>query len=74
MRVVVDTNVFISAGLKESSWPGAVIRWLDRFGGLLKTAATEQEVSRSCKGRASLKMSCHCMLSDSAGYSPPPNW
>ena len=44
MRIVVDTNVFISAALKESSWPGAVIRWLDRFGGLLKTAVTEQEV------------------------------
>jgi putative PIN family toxin of toxin-antitoxin system len=44
MRVVIDTNVFISAALKESSWPGAVIRWLDRFGGLLKTPVTEQEV------------------------------
>lgn len=44
MRVVVDTNVFISAALKESSWPGAVVRWLDEFGGLLKTAVTEQEV------------------------------
>lgn len=44
MRIVVDANVFISAALKETSWPGAVIRWLDRFGGLLKTAVTEQEV------------------------------
>ena len=44
MRVVVDTNVFISAAPKESSWPGAVIRWLYRFGGLRKTAVTEQEV------------------------------
>jgi predicted nucleic acid-binding protein len=44
MRIVVDTNVFISAALKESSWPGAVIRWLDRFGGVLKTAVSEQEV------------------------------
>jgi putative PIN family toxin of toxin-antitoxin system len=44
MRVVVDANVFISAALKESSWSGAVIRWLDKFGGLLKTATTEQEV------------------------------
>ncbi len=44
MRVVVDTNVFISAALKESSWPGAVVRWLERFDGLLKTSATEQEV------------------------------
>jgi len=44
MRVVVDTNVFVSAALKESSWPGAVVRWLDRFGGLLKTSVTAQEV------------------------------
>lgn len=44
MRLVVDTNVFVSAALKQSSWPGAVLRWLDRQGGLLKTSATEQEV------------------------------
>jgi putative PIN family toxin of toxin-antitoxin system len=44
MRIVVDTNVFISAALKELSWPGSVIRWLDRLDGLLKTAVTEQEV------------------------------
>lgn len=44
MRLVVDTNIFISAVLKEASWPGVVVRWLDRFGGLLKTPATEREV------------------------------
>lgn len=44
MRLVVDTNVFVSAALKESSWPGMVVRWLDRYGGLLKTAGTEYEV------------------------------
>ncbi len=44
MRLVVDTNVFVSAALKEASWPGAAIRWLARYGGLLKTSATEQEV------------------------------
>jgi putative PIN family toxin of toxin-antitoxin system len=44
MRVVVDTNVFVSAALKQSSWPGAVIRWLDRFGGLLKSTVTEAQV------------------------------
>jgi len=45
MRLVVDTNVFVSAALKESSWPGMVIRWRDKFGGLLKTAATEAQVT-----------------------------
>ena len=44
MRVVVDTNVFVSAALKQLSWPGAVVRWLDKFGGLLKSAATEAQV------------------------------
>ncbi len=44
MRIVVDTNVFVSAAFKETSWPGFVVRWVDGFGGLLKTAATEQEV------------------------------
>jgi putative PIN family toxin of toxin-antitoxin system len=44
MRLVVDTNVFVSAALKGSSWSGSTVRWLDRFGVLLKTGVTEQEV------------------------------
>ena len=44
MRIVVDTNVFVSAALKELSWPGMVVRWVEEFGGLLKTSITEQEV------------------------------
>ncbi len=44
MRVVVDTNVIVSAAFKESSWPGGVLRWIDNFGVLLKSAATEREV------------------------------
>ncbi len=44
MRLVVDTNVFVSAAFKELSWPGMVVRWVDKFGGLLKTSATEQEI------------------------------
>lgn len=44
MRVVVDTNVFASAALKESSWPGAVFRWLEESGGLLKSDVTEDQV------------------------------
>ncbi len=44
MRVVVDTNVFVSAALKESSWPGTVVRWIDRHGGLLKSTVTEAQV------------------------------
>jgi putative PIN family toxin of toxin-antitoxin system len=44
MRLVVDTNVFVSAAFKELSWPGMVVRWVDKFGGLLKTPAIEQEV------------------------------
>ena len=44
MRLVVDTNVFVSAALKESSWPGTVIRWLDEHDSLLRSAATEAQV------------------------------
>jgi uncharacterized protein len=44
MRIVVDTNVFVSAALKQSSWPGELVRWLDRYGGLLKSAVTEAQV------------------------------
>lgn len=44
MRVVVDTNIFASASLKESSWPGAVVRWLNTSGGLLKSTVTEKQV------------------------------
>lgn len=44
MRVVVDTNVFVSAALKESSWPAIAVRWVDKYGTLLKSPSTEQEV------------------------------
>jgi len=44
MRVVVDTNVFVSAALKSLSWPSDTVRWIETYGGLLKTAITEQEV------------------------------
>jgi len=44
MRVVVDTNVFVSAALKESSWPAVVVRWLDTSAGLLKSRVTEDQV------------------------------
>ena len=44
MRLVVDTNVLVSAALKEASWPGNTLRWIARYDGLLKTAVTEMEV------------------------------
>ena len=44
MRLVLDTNVFVSAALKVNSLPFLVVRWIDRHGGLLKSAATEQEL------------------------------
>jgi putative PIN family toxin of toxin-antitoxin system len=44
MRIVVDTNVFVSAVLKHNSLPFLVVRWIDEHGGLLKSAATEQEI------------------------------
>jgi putative PIN family toxin of toxin-antitoxin system len=44
VRIVIDTNVFVSAAVKDMAWPALTVRWLDKFGGLLKTLATEQEV------------------------------
>jgi uncharacterized protein len=44
MRLVVDTNIFVSAALKEASWPAGTLRWIDKYGGLLKSNITEQEV------------------------------
>lgn len=46
MRVVVDTNVFVSAALKASSWPASVVRWVDGSARLLKSAQTEAELLR----------------------------
>jgi putative PIN family toxin of toxin-antitoxin system len=44
VRLVVDTNVFVSAALKEASWPGELVRWLDGYDGLLKSVVTEAQV------------------------------
>ena len=44
MRLVVDTNVFISDALKANSLPFLVIRWIERHDGLLKSVATENEL------------------------------
>jgi putative PIN family toxin of toxin-antitoxin system len=44
MRLVVDTNVFVSAALKENSLPFLVVRWIEQYDGLLKSAATEQQL------------------------------
>jgi predicted nucleic acid-binding protein len=44
MRLVVDTNVFVSAALKENSLPYHVVRWIERHGGLLKSDATERQL------------------------------
>jgi putative PIN family toxin of toxin-antitoxin system len=44
MRLVVDTNVFVNAALRTDSLPFLVVRWIDQHGGLLKSAATENEL------------------------------
>jgi putative PIN family toxin of toxin-antitoxin system len=46
MRVVVDTNVIVSAALKASSLPRIALSWIDRHSGLLKSIVTEQEILR----------------------------
>jgi predicted nucleic acid-binding protein len=44
MTLIVDTNVFVSAALKENSLPYHVARWIERHGGLLKSDATERQL------------------------------
>jgi uncharacterized protein len=44
MRLVIDTNIFVSAALKETSWPAQTLRWIGKYGGLLKSTLTEQEI------------------------------
>lgn len=44
MRVVVDTNVFISAALKDNSLPALAVHIVEQRGCLLKSTATEQQL------------------------------
>ena len=44
MRVVVDTNVIVSAAIKARSPPFDVLRWIIANGDLLVSEATEREV------------------------------
>lgn len=46
MRVVVDTNVIVSAVLKEGSAPEVTMRLVHRYHRLLKSSATEHEIRR----------------------------
>jgi putative PIN family toxin of toxin-antitoxin system len=44
MRVVVDTNVFVSAALKDKSLPALAVHVVEQRGTLLKSAATERQL------------------------------
>ena len=44
MRVVVDTNVFISAALKDQSLPALAVHLVEERGVLLKSIATERQL------------------------------
>jgi hypothetical protein len=44
MRTVVDTNVFISAALKDRSVPAMALRLVEQRGRLLKSTATERQL------------------------------
>lgn len=44
MRVVVDTNVFISAVLKDQSLPALAVHLVQQRGSLLKSLATEEQL------------------------------
>ena len=44
MRIVLDTNVLVSAALKRNSMPGMAVHLVERSGGLLKSQVTEQQL------------------------------
>jgi putative PIN family toxin of toxin-antitoxin system len=44
MRIVVDTNVFISAALKDTSFPALTLHVATQRGTLLKSTATERQL------------------------------
>lgn len=44
MRVVVDTNVFVSAALKDKSLPALAVHVVEQSGVLLKSIATERQL------------------------------
>jgi putative PIN family toxin of toxin-antitoxin system len=44
MRVVLDTNVLVSAALKQKSVPGVAALLVERRCGLLKSSATERQL------------------------------
>jgi uncharacterized protein len=44
MRVVVDTNVFVSAALKDTSLPALALHLVAQRGTLLKSDATEMQL------------------------------
>jgi uncharacterized protein len=44
MRIVLDTNVLVSAAIKQKSVPGMTALVIERRGGLLKSTATEQQL------------------------------
>ena len=44
MRIVLDTNILVSAALKRNSMPGRAAHLAERGGGLLKSQATERQL------------------------------
>jgi predicted nucleic acid-binding protein len=44
MRIVLDTNVLVSAALKRQSMPGMAALMVERRGGLLRSLVTEQQL------------------------------
>jgi len=44
MRIVVDTNVFVSAAIEDQSLPAVAVHLLDQRGVLLKSLATERQL------------------------------
>jgi predicted nucleic acid-binding protein len=64
MRLVVDTNIFVSAALKAVSWPAGTLRWISR------ARSPSRKFWRCCAAHASPRRSRPLFSIMYAGFWP----
>lgn len=74
MRVVVDTNVIVSAALKASSLPRLALSWIDRHAIVLKSTATERKVLLVLQRPSLAAITASFFRDDLSKMLARPNW
>jgi hypothetical protein len=67
MRVVVDTNVFVTAALKDKSLPGVAVHVIEQRGGLL----LKRGRCLAARGRATGEIIPQIFAAQGISVSPP---